>query len=396
MRALSGKDIEMSFYTAPDEAVLKALWLALAGWCALMYCFYAIGLKLSMLRPLKMEWNPERAKIAGFWLLVIGYLSSGFFANRFIPVEFQQILNFISFFKELGLGILIILSLRDQLRLLWNIVIWFILVPVFLLLQIHTGNIAPLVLSALYIFMLFWACRSRLPWGLVFVIIIFSILMKGVLKDYRLEFWNEDPTVTTSSSISERTFYIFNEIRYKFQEKGLEAFYESSDTVSDRLSLVATFAHVIWLTPDQIPYWEGETYKTLPSILIPRFLWPNKPQKDLGQIFGHRYEILHPLDETTSINLSQLIEFYINFGDIGVLVGMAVMGILYGLMYAKLNVPGSGDSTILIAALIFSRLINIESDFSLVFGAVLQTAILLYLVLRFICPRENQPQRGAA
>src|SRR3989338_9122942 len=136
-----------------------------------------------MLRPLKMEWNPERAKIAGFWLLVIRYLSSGFFANRFIPVEFQQILNFISFFKELGLGILIILSLRDQLRLLWNIVIWFILVPVFLLLQIHTGNIAPLVLSALYIFMLFWACRSRLPWGLVFVIIIFSILMKGVLKD---------------------------------------------------------------------------------------------------------------------------------------------------------------------------------------------------------------------
>src|SRR3989338_2171318 len=42
--ALSGKDIEMSFYTAPDEAVLKALWLALAGWGALMYCFYAIGL----------------------------------------------------------------------------------------------------------------------------------------------------------------------------------------------------------------------------------------------------------------------------------------------------------------------------------------------------------------
>ncbi len=389
--ALSDKNIEV---VAPDEAILKALWLALIGWCALLYSFYAIGLKFSMLRPLRMEWSPERAKIASFWLLVVGSLSSGFFANRFIPAELQQIFSFISFFKELGLGILIILSLRNLLNSFWNIMIWFILVPVFLLLQIQTGSVAPLVLSALYIFMLFWACRSRLPWGLVLVVIVFSILLKGVLKDYRLEFWNEDPTVITTSSISERTFFIFDEINRKFQEKGLEAFYESSDVVSDRLSLVSTFAHVVWLTPEQIPYWGGATYAALPSIFVPRILWPDKPQKDLGQAFGHRYEILHPEDEITSVNLPQLIEFYINFGDAGVLIGMSLMGILYGLMYAKLNTPNSGDSVVLISAAIFSRLTTLESDFSLAFGGIIQTTIILYVILRFIRLPENRQAQG--
>jgi len=90
-----------------------------------------------------------------------------------------------------------------------------------------------------------------------------------------------------------------------------------------------TFAEIIERTPAQIPFWGGGTLYPLLFKPIPRLLYPDKPRESSGQTFGHLYGFLSPDDETTSYNLPQLVEFYGNFGILGVLAGMFFLGVLY-------------------------------------------------------------------
>jgi hypothetical protein len=156
---------------------------------------------------------------------------------------------------------------------------------------------------------------------------------------------------------------------------------DAGTTAHDRIDHLSAFAHVIARTPASVPYWGGVTYETLFTTWIPRALWPNKPQKTLGQDYGHRYRFIGPWDTDTSINLEQTVEMYANFGLEGVVAGMFLMGILYRFCYRVLNHPDGGDGAMLIAANTFRVMLNIESDFSLVFGGIVQAVLLLYVVL---------------
>ncbi len=111
----------------------------------------------------------------------------------------------------------------------------------------------------------------------------------------------------------------------------------------------------------------------------------------MGQEFGHRYEILSTDDFGTSINLPLLVEFYANFGLSGVVLGMFLLGLLYRFMDHKLNGRSAGIGALLIAATIYSHLINIESDFSLTFGAITYTVLAMYLIFRFSQRPKRQP-----
>jgi len=156
---------------------------------------------------------------------------------------------------------------------------------------------------------------------------------------------------------------------------------DAGSTAHDRVDHLSAFAHVIARTPTSVPYWGGATYATLFTSLIPRALYPDKPKKTLGQDYGHRYRFIAPWDTHTSINLEQTVEMFANFGFEGVLAGMFLMGLLYRFSYRVLNHPDCGDGALLIAANTFRVMLNIESDFSLVFGGILQGILMLSAIL---------------
>jgi len=71
----------------------------------------------------------------------------------------------------------------------------------------------------------------------------------------------------------------------------------------------------------------GATLGQMLSALVPRVLWPNKPyvagSGDLVSVYtGLRF------GRDTSVGIGQVMEFYVNFGTLGVLGGFFVMGIL--------------------------------------------------------------------
>lgn len=76
----------------------------------------------------------------------------------------------------------------------------------------------------------------------------------------------------------------------------------------------------------KVPYLYGESYMDAASIMVPRLLLPTKTSMNLGNVYAHRYGVLGEYDTRTNISPTYLGEQYMNFGLLGVLVGMVVMG----------------------------------------------------------------------
>jgi hypothetical protein len=76
-----------------------------------------------------------------------------------------------------------------------------------------------------------------------------------------------------------------------------------------------------------VPFARGGTLWEAVLAVVPRILWPNKPVRAgspeiVEQITGI------PFNEETSVGVGQVMEFYVNFGRVGVLLGFFCMGTL--------------------------------------------------------------------
>ena len=134
-----------------------------------------------------------------------------------------------------------------------------------------------------------------------------------------------------------------------------------------------------------VPYWNGYTYKILTSKLVPRLFWKNKPSDTLGNEFGHRYNKLHNddnknIDLTTSWNMPVLNEFYVNFGKKGVLLGMLIIGIIFGILTKFSNFQNMKNVESVIIFYLFIPLFFLESHLSLLIGAIVQSYIFMMII----------------
>lgn len=92
--------------------------------------------------------------------------------------------------------------------------------------------------------------------------------------------------------------------------------------------LLEVTAQIVDRTGTDVPYARGASYGAVLESLIPRSLWPDKPDNNTGNWIGQRYSIVNRGDDVTNISPSLLGEMYMNFGGVGVLLGMALFGLL--------------------------------------------------------------------
>jgi hypothetical protein len=91
------------------------------------------------------------------------------------------------------------------------------------------------------------------------------------------------------------------------------------------------------MTPSRVPYWNGKSYEPIVYKFIPRFVWPNKPKEEMGQLFGHKYKVIADEDKSTSMNTPIFAEAYMNFGDLGVITISIILGFLMSYIGANIN-----------------------------------------------------------
>jgi hypothetical protein len=78
-------------------------------------------------------------------------------------------------------------------------------------------------------------------------------------------------------------------------------------------------------------YAYGETIWQALMALIPRALWPEKPVVAGSMGLVSRYTGI-PFAEGTSVGIGQVMEFYINFGTMGVVLGFLILGVIITLI----------------------------------------------------------------
>jgi hypothetical protein len=151
----------------------------------------------------------------------------------------------------------------------------------------------------------------------------------------------------------------------------------------NRVGQIWVFQHVYQSSPDPVPYLSGETYRPLMTTLVPRLLYPDKPQERGGALFGHRYGFTESSADNTSFNIPWIVELLANFGRLGVLGGMAFFGLLLALLDKLFNAHGMSDVEFLIGLTMIFRLGYQESNFSVMTGSLPALFICLFVYFRY-------------
>jgi hypothetical protein len=150
----------------------------------------------------------------------------------------------------------------------------------------------------------------------------------------------------------------------------------------ERLNEAATVAALRANVPSTSDYKYGQTFLPIVTWLVPRFIWHDKPTFQYYNEIGHTLGLITPFDFDTTILYSSIGELYLNFGDLGVPLGMLVIGMLSGWLYKALIAGGPNQTAILVYGLLVMPLWSVEEALGPSMAGALRDVVAAMLVLR--------------
>jgi hypothetical protein len=382
--ALGASNEHYKIFLNPGRDYEDAIFVALYGWLAMGLGYLGARMIVSQ----KATSTPiEVAEVVrrryGALLMIAGLLLESYRLVRQIPIEIAGILKFVSTLGWFGSGLLVTMATQRRLNFGYRL-LTYAGVAAFLLMAVGTGSVANAAFYGAVVFVSAWIGLGRLKFSWIVgaaLGITLIISLRGVSEQYRKVVW----IAGDGGGVVSRTKLFFKLLHARVQSDGVDgAVSKGFETSAARSANLDLLADVIIRTPREIPYWGGQTYLSLVGSFVPRVLWPDKPTKELGQAFGHRYGYIGNSDTNTALNLPILVEFYANFGIAGVIGGMFLVGLIYFVLDRTVNSPGQDSLHSLVGVVILIPLANIESDFSLGFGGLILNGAALWFVLRTI------------
>jgi hypothetical protein len=382
--ALGASNQHYKIFLNPSRDYDDAVFVALYGWIALGFGYLMARLLISPSSPKRaIEVSDVVRRRYGLLLMTAGLLLESFRLVRTVPVEIAGILKFISTLGWFGSGLLVTMAAQRRLNLVYRLATYGG-ASAYLLMAIGSGSVANAAFYGAVVFVSAWIGlgRIKLSWIAAAAFgIALIISLRGVSEQYRKIVW----IAGDGGGVVARTRLFFRLLEARVHTDGVDgAVSKGFETSAARSANLDLLADVIIRTPREIPYWGGETYLSLVGSFVPRVLWPDKPTKELGQAFGHRYGYIGASDTNTALNLPILVEFYANFGIFGVICGMLLVGFIYYVLERTVNNAGQDSLHSLAGVVILIPLANIESDFSLGFGGLILNGAALWFVLRTI------------
>jgi hypothetical protein len=362
-----------------DQDIVRALALSFLGIVATLAGYYGPFWRVVAGVLPKVEWHWERWRIykpaVGTALGAVGVSAYAVSSVVPVPLWLQGPLSFLgdlSLLSIVYLFILQLLKLGDRTSL---VLLWAGLVPLRILLGVGTGLSFQGVIVVVALFLTYGTIRRRLPAGWFILAFAAFLAVRTTQQPLRELTWHEGRAAV---GVMERMWALTEAARASLSDPSVLS--ETWRALVSRVGYVMTFAEVVRLTPEHVPFWRGETYWPLVWKLVPRAFFPDKPLEITGQEFGHRYGFLSPDDWVTSYNLPQLVEFYANFGPAGVVVGMFLLGVIYRLVQSIFVHPRMGFGSTVAWLYLAVKLLLIESALSMVVGGVVQALVFLWVV----------------
>jgi len=178
-------------------------------------------------------------------------------------------------------------------------------------------------------------------------------------------------------------------------------FQDNSNDVEEKGSFIARNSNLNQLTQvvkvaEEDGFYEGNTLQYMAYAFIPRFIWPDKPLIMQGRWFALRAGLAYQWgkDLTTvnnSINMTVAGELYLNFGFLGISLGMMLIGILMNYFWtlsqfwsSDSNILGSLWGAYLIVVALFY--INVDLQFLVTTMSLLFSLVLINLLWKSFYP----------
>lgn len=387
---LGAEQLYIGVWIDPAQDYGPAIGVALAGWLAVLAGYAALSLAGRPWRGFELTTPSDAAARA--W--AVRLLAAGLAVRVALAVvPAAQVLGgtagFVSSLATFGLAFLIMEWRLGGLALKQKVLV-VVAASGLGLISIGTGAVADILILVAMLGLAYWAARPEqfgiAAWVALIVCVGFALAVKGTTKEFRELAWGESAEL----GIAERAGLTARLLSARVASEGIVgAVMAGGDAAASRSSNADLLAEVVRRTPAEVPFWNGETYLSLAGALVPRVLWPDKPVKNLGQEFGHRYGYLDATDRSTSINFPWLVEAFANFGSLGVVLVCLCIGAVYALLGHVVNVPGQSLWTTAAGIVAIMPLLNIESDLSLTFGGIPLVLAALWVVLRWIARREH-------
>ena len=376
------------------EEITYSLGLATIALAVFLAAFYLFSGRLFRGIPkIPDAWSVHKAKAIGWPLAMGGVLITIGITLRVFPSTdyLKPILTFVVTLSLLGTGTLFLLFLQGQLGSGERWFFWMGLVPLHLALWWGESGGGPAALFVMVIALIHFRRRLKVPLlpAATIVLAVVSLIafrpeLRG-LSSYAVDFERERYDVVGRVN----NFLTVNLDFYeRFSTKELQ---ERTASVINRLDQLSTFAYVVQETPEVVPYWHGETYKNFVWKIVPRPLFSDKPSDNLASSFPRRYNVADPSVLTqTTIPMPLLAEFYANYGVMGILVGMVLLGLVFRIIYQVFNSPGVNGWACVAAAVMGAPLITgMGANFSLVYGGLVLPTIAIFIIGAFVSKRAT-------
>lgn len=360
-----------------EDEINDALVLTIFGLLCLYLGYYAFRRLYGGLKPIRSRNVSLHHQIKAAWILFGIFLAFQFFPILKSLPSVEQLSAPLGY---LSLGILALLAFGDQLPRR-HLVLFVAAAVLTLVITTLSGSLAPTVLFLVFLGILYWNKKRHIPWHFILLATFIAILLNPIKSQFRDVTWYASGT---SLSYYDKAMLLGGAVQEYYSGPDVLGIISEDTSTVNRLAHISTFGYVINMTPSSVPYWSGDSYHTLWTSFIPRAFWPGKPQATIGQDFGHRYALIAQDNEWTSINLPWLIEFYANFGTLGVLAGMFFVGVFFRILVQKFRVPVSAPVEHVLAVTIMFGLFYAESNFALMAGGILSTYIAFIVLLRLL------------
>jgi hypothetical protein len=231
-----------------------------------------------------------------------------------------------------------------------------------------------------------WLYTRRIAVTPVVVTLLMVIFFSPVKGDFRKAVWFGDAgDVSEMSSASKASLWIEQATEYWSDTfSGSRGIAEGTDSAAARTDFIHQVAHIYSLTPSVVPFKYGETYSYFAIAVIPRALWPDKPEAGSANNY---YAVTYGITteegiKTATFGVSILGEAFINFGWPGVFFIMGFLGVIIAMLehiFAGDN-SGAGGQAVFVAFFVFF-LNGIGSSTEIMFGGILQNLLCGTLLL---------------
>lgn len=370
---------------------VTALTVALLGIAGMNLAFFSSKSSLwKKVSPIRLSESYSVGRLLPLlWLLLWSHL-----AFLYIPAirQLPSIGHFLEPIGYLAYGMFFILFSRGILPSIQTWILMVLCVPLEIVQRFTSGSLAQLMLLGLFIIIVIFNERKRIPVIFISITLVFFLIFNSVKGEYRNLVWFGG-AASHLSPVEKAQLFIDLALKH-YQDQGLTSSndhsVDSTDGVISRTAHIIVFSAVVDDTPAKVPYWGGETYLPLLTSFIPRALLPSKPIDNTGNTFGRRYNYLGSNDFTTSFNLPWIVEMYANFGAWGVLIGMSLVGLLLAFLDQKLNHSRMNSLEFVMGTTILFRLIYQESNFSLMIGNIMPLSLSLYVLFRFFLSNSRK------